>query len=121
MERPACVLDDPLLNLGELKALIKRSDLLVCNDAGPRHIAKAFGRPVVTVFGPTHQAWTDTDYPLERKIQIDVDCGPCQKKVCPFDHHKCMTGVSVDMVYGRCVELLEDVRRPTGSPTTAVR
>ncbi|MEE9293806.1 MAG: glycosyltransferase family 9 protein [Phycisphaerae bacterium] len=112
------VLDDPLLTLGELKALIKRCDLLVCNDAGPRHIAKAFGAAVATVFGPTHQAWTDTAYPLERKVQIEVDCGPCQKKVCPFDHHKCMTGVSVDMVYERCLELLE-ARRQQPRPQEA--
>ena len=100
------VLASPLLTLAELKALIKRCDLLLCNDAGPRHIAKAFGVPVVTVFGPTHQAWTDTDYAMERKIQIAVDCGPCQKKVCPLGHHDCMTGVSAEMVYDGCVELL---------------
>ncbi len=106
MRERAHVLDDPLLSLGEFKALIRRGALLVCNDAGPRHIAKAFGIPVVTIFGPTHQEWTDTDYALERKVAVAVDCGPCQKKICPFDHHKCMTGVSVDMVYDRCDELL---------------
>ncbi len=107
MTQAACVLDEPLLSLAEFKAIIKRSQLLVCNDAGPRHIAKAFGIPVVTIFGPTHQAWTDTAYALERKMAVTVDCGPCQKKVCPFDHHKCMTGVTVDSVYDGCVALLE--------------
>jgi heptosyltransferase-2 len=97
---------DPRLSLSELKSLIRRCDLLVVNDTGPRHIGKAFGVPVVTIFGPTHQAWTDTDYALERKIQIPVDCGPCQKKVCPFEHHDCMAGVSVDMVYAQCSALL---------------
>ena len=38
---------------------------MVCNDAGARHVAKAFERPVVTIFGPTHPGWTDTHYPLE--------------------------------------------------------
>ena len=99
--------DDPRLTLGELKALIKRADLLIGNDAGPRHIAKAFNVPVVTVFGPTHQAWTDTSYPDERKVSIRVDCGPCQQKICPLGHHQCMTGVTVKMVYDRCIELLE--------------
>ncbi len=99
-------LDDPRLTLAELKSLIRRADLLIGNDAGPRHIAKAFGRPVVTIFGPTHQAWTDTSYAPERKISIPVDCGPCQKKTCPLGHHQCMTGISVDMVYDACVGLL---------------
>jgi len=104
------VFDDPRLSLGELKALIRRADLLVCNDSGPRHIAKAFKIPIVTVFGSTHQAWTDTNYPLEHKVSIPVDCGPCQKKTCPLVHLDCLTGVSVDMVYDQCVDLLE--RRP---------
>ena len=106
------VVDQPRGTLAQLKALIRRSDLLLNNDTGPRHFAKAFRRPVVTVFGSTHPQWTDTDYPRERKVRIEVDCGPCQKKVCPFDHHQCMTGVTVDMVYGAACELLE------GTPVT---
>ena len=106
MAGPAEVFDRPGLSLGELKSLIRLSDLMVCTDAGPRHIAKAFGVPVVTIFGPTHQAWTDTNYAAERKVSIPVDCGPCQQKVCPPGHHKCMTGVTAEMVYDRCVELL---------------
>ena len=84
--------------MGELKSLIRRSDLLICNDAGPRHFAKAFGVPVVTVFGPTHPQWTATSYEQERIVRIDVDCGPCQQRVCPLGHWKCMTGVTVEMV-----------------------
>jgi len=100
------VFDDPLLTLGELKSLIRRSDLLICNDAGPRHIAKAFDVPVVTVFGPTHPDWTATSYEKERIVRIDVDCGPCQQRLCPLGHHQCMTGVTVDMVFAAAVSLL---------------
>lgn len=107
MEQPSRVCDDPMLTLGQLKAIIRRCDLLLNNDTGPRHFAKAFDRSVVTVFGSTHPGWTDTDYANERKIRIDVDCGPCHIKVCPLGHHKCMTGVTVDMVYGATVELLD--------------
>ena len=102
MKQPHHVFDDPRLSLGALQSLIKRADLLVCNDAGPRHFAKAFDVGVVTVFGPTHRAWTDTDYPLEAIVRIDVDCGPCQQRTCPLGHLKCMTGVTVDMVAEAC-------------------
>jgi len=98
MTRPAAVCDERKFSLGEMKSLVKRCDLLICNDAGIRHFAKAFGVPVVTVFGPTHPEWTATSYPRETIVRIDVDCGPCQQKVCPLGHHKCMTGVEVDMV-----------------------
>lgn len=106
MRARAKLLDDPPLTLGELKSLVRRCDLLLCNDAGPRHIGKAFGVPVVTVFGPTHPLWTATRYARERMVRIDVDCGPCQQRVCPLGHLQCMTGVSVEMVVGAARELL---------------
>ena len=110
MKQDNHVLDDPVTTLGEFKSLIRRCDLLVNNDTGPRHVAKAFNVPVVTIFGPTHQGWTDTDYPQERKVAVSVDCGPCQKKVCPLDdpakRHCCMTGVTVEMVAAAADELL---------------
>src|SRR5439155_16733711 len=50
-------------SLGLTKACIRRADLLITTDSGPRHFAAAFDRPVVTLFGPTHIAWTETYYP----------------------------------------------------------
>ena len=109
----AAVFDEPVTTLGEFKSLIRRCDLLINNDTGPRHIAKAFKVAVVTIFGPTHPGWTDTEYPRERKVSVSVDCGPCQKKVCPLDPPQelcCMTGVTVEMVAAAADELL--ARRP---------
>jgi heptosyltransferase-2 len=106
VKRDGSVFDAPLLTLGELKSLIGRSDLLICNDAGPRHLAKAFNVPVVTIFGPTHPEWTATDYEAERIVRVDVDCGPCQQRICPLGHLKCMTGVTADMVFEAAAELL---------------
>lgn len=106
MQQKAHLMLDPLLSLGELKSLISRCSLLIANDAGPRHIAKAFGISVVTVFGPTHPNWTATNYPRERIVRIDVDCGPCQQRTCPLGHLKCMDGVTVEMVVHSAKELL---------------
>jgi heptosyltransferase-2 len=80
----------PQLSLGLTKAAVRRCDLLVTTDSGPRHFAAAFGRPVVTLFGPTHVAWTETYYRRAIHLQKRVDCGPCQRRVCPLDH-RCMT------------------------------
>ncbi len=106
MTTTAHVVNNPHITLAELKSLISQSQLLLCTDSGTRHIGKAFNLPVVTIFGPTHQEWTDTNYPRERKVSIPVDCGPCQQKVCPQGHHKCMTGLTVDMVHLQCEDLL---------------
>jgi len=93
------------ITLGGLKELVRRCDLMITNDTGPRHIAAAFGVPVVTVFGPTHPEWTEINFEKERKVSIPVFCGPCQKKNCPLDH-RCMTGVTPEMVYSQAEQLL---------------
>ncbi|HEV2294259.1 MAG TPA: lipopolysaccharide heptosyltransferase II [Tepidisphaeraceae bacterium] len=93
------------MTLGALKEIVRRCDLMVTNDTGPRHIAAAFGVPVVTVFGPTHPEWTEIYFEMERKVAVKVFCGPCQKKLCPLDH-RCMTRVTPGMVYDASMELL---------------
>jgi heptosyltransferase-2 len=79
----------PRLGLGLTKACVRRADLLVTTDSGPRHFAAAFDRPVVTLFGPTHIGWTETYHPRAVHLQKQVECGPCQRRVCPLDH-RCM-------------------------------
>ncbi len=46
------------ITLGALKHVCRRAALMVTNDTGPRHIAAAFGTPVVSLFGPTDPRWT---------------------------------------------------------------
>jgi len=91
--------------LGSLKEIVRRCDLMVTNDTGPRHIAAAFDVPVVTIFGPTHPEWTEIYYPRERQVAVKVFCGPCQKKVCPLDH-RCMTRITPAMVFDASIGLL---------------
>lgn len=73
-------------SLGRLKALLRRARVLVCNDAGARHVAVAFGTPCVALFGPT--ALEKTNLNLERVTALwhDVPCRPCYHRVCPIDH-----------------------------------
>lgn len=52
------VLPDAGITLGALKAIVKRCRIMVTNDTGPRHIAAAFGVPLVSLFGPTDHRWT---------------------------------------------------------------
>lgn len=101
------IFHQPPLGLGPLKALVKRCDLLVTNDTGPRHFAAAFGVPVVTVFGSSDPAWTDTRYSGERIVTLQLDCQPCMERVCPLKHHNCMNQLETSMVFAICQELLE--------------
>jgi heptosyltransferase-2 len=88
-----CSLADENLSLGLTKALVRRCTLLVTTDSGPRHFAAAFDRPVVTLFGPTFIAWTETYFNKAVHLQKSVPCGPCQLRVCPLDH-ACMNSLS---------------------------
>jgi heptosyltransferase-2 len=96
----------PKLSLGLTKACIRRADLLVSTDSGPRHFAHAFDRPVVTLFGPTHIAWTETYHPRAVHLQKQVECGPCQKRTCPLDH-RCMKWLTPDEVFRAAEGLLQ--------------
>lgn len=98
-------LADCSLSLGLTMACIRRCDLLVTTDSGPRHFAAAFDRPVVTLFGPTHIAWTETYHPKAVHLQKKVECGPCQLRVCPLDH-RCMTLLTPDEVFATAQNLL---------------
>jgi heptosyltransferase II len=92
-------LADQQLGIGLTKACVRRAALLITTDSGPRHFAAAFGTPVVTLFGPTHIAWTRTGHPLAWHVKHPVPCGPCQRPSCPEGHHKCMRDLTPESVY----------------------
>ena len=99
-------LADTPLSLGLTKAAVRRLDLLVTTDSGPRHFAAAFGVPVVTLFGPTHVGWTETYFPKAVHLQKPVPCGPCQQRTCPLGHHRCMTELTPAEVFAAADRLL---------------
>ncbi len=92
-------------SIGLTKGCVRRADMLITTDSGPRHFAAAFDKPVVSLFGPTHIPWTITYHPKEVCLQRDVPCGPCQLRVCPLDH-KCMRDLTPDEVFVTAVDLL---------------
>ena len=79
---------------------------MVSTDSGPRHFAAAFDVPIVTLYGPTHIAGTETHYAHAVHLQREVPCGPCMKRVCPLEHHRCMRELSVEEVYSAVVRQL---------------
>jgi heptosyltransferase-2 len=89
------------IDLHLLKCVVARSKLLVTTDSGPRHYGVALGVPTVCVIGPTHPDYSTSDRPNDHLVRLDVDCGPCQKKVCPRDH-RCMEDISAEMVFETC-------------------
>lgn len=99
------------INLGELKSLFSSADLVISNDTGPRHIAIALGRSVISLFGPNNPVWTDTGYENEIQIVGDAPCAPCGKPICEKKEHLCMQAITVEMVCNAAKKLLEDNQR----------
>ncbi|NNM88518.1 MAG: hypothetical protein HKL95_08370, partial [Phycisphaerae bacterium] len=83
--------------LGALKEIVRRANVMLCNDTGPRHFAAALATPLVSLFGPTDPRWADVFYDREIQLHVAVPCSPCQRKDCPIDH-RCMNRLTVPMV-----------------------
>jgi len=113
---PALSFADRDNTLGLLKALLGRTDVLITNDTGARHIAAAAGAGIVTIFGSTDPEWARIDYPRERIVREPVECSPCQQKLCPRpagpDYHKCLERVQPETVLAAAEELLDATREP---------
>ena len=120
--RPTVVsLADVPLSLGLTKALVRRATLLITTDSGPRHFAAAFDRPVVTLFGPTHIAWTETYFAKAVHLQKAVPCGPCQQRTCPTGDHRCMDELTPREVFAAAMALLSRPDVGAGVPPEARR
>jgi len=94
------------IDLALLKPVIRRCNLLITNDTGPRHYAVAFDVPVVVIMGPTDPRYTAASLQRTVVIRRELDCSPCHRKVCPTDH-RCMTEITPPMVYEQVEKLLK--------------
>ncbi len=104
MREPAANLV-PHLDLGTLKGVIRRSRVLLCNDAGARHVAVAFGVPCVVLMGPTSLEKTGFNLERVRVLVEDVPCRPCYRRICPIDQ-RCMTRIDPQRVVAAAVPAL---------------
>jgi heptosyltransferase-2 len=96
----------PSLPMGLSKAVLGSAQVVISTDSGPRHIALALDRPVISLFGPTDVAWTTTYNEPETALSEPTACAPCWKKTCPLGHHACMVNLTVEKVYAATVKKL---------------
>jgi heptosyltransferase-2 len=95
----------------ELMGVARRCQLFLTNDTGPMHVASAFGVPTVAVFGSTDWRTTAPFGAQHETVRHAVDCAPCLLRECPIDH-RCMVGVTVDMVTAAGRQLLSHGKGP---------
>jgi len=95
------------INLEQSASIVKNADSVLTNDTGLMHIAAAFHKNIVSVWGNTVPELGMYPYlPKEKeKCHIveckDVKCRPCSKlgfKECPKKHFRCMMEIDVEEV-----------------------
>jgi heptosyltransferase-2 len=96
-----------LTSVRQMMALLASVDLVVTNDSGPMHVAAAFDRPLVALFGPTDHTTTSPVCSRAKIVRNETECAPCLKRECPIDH-RCMVNISVTDVLEAVDVLLRD-------------
>lgn len=91
-------------NLLESAFLVKQAAKIITHDTGLMHIAAAFNKPIVSVWGNTVPAFGMYPYlpknaPEHQIVEVNkLHCRPCSKigyKKCPKGHFKCMELIDV--------------------------
>ncbi len=84
-------------NLNQSASIIKQAKKIITHDTGLMHIAAAFKKEIISVWGNTVPAFGFTPYLPDNKSKIvevkNLACRPCSKighDKCPKGHFKCM-------------------------------
>lgn len=91
-------------NFQQFSTLIQHSALVISPDSAACHLAAAFQRPTLALFGPTDAAKHRSPSPNLRTLQEATDCGPCYRSTCW--HHSCM----VQLKPSRVIQTLKEMQ-----------
>jgi ADP-heptose:LPS heptosyltransferase len=89
-------------SLVESAWLVKKSSRIISHDTGLMHIAAAYNKPIISVWGNTVPKFGMYPYlpstaPAHRMVEVTgLSCRPCSKigfNKCPKKHFKCMTQI----------------------------
>ncbi|HLO80994.1 MAG TPA: glycosyltransferase family 9 protein [Chitinophagaceae bacterium] len=95
-------------NLNQSASLVKQARAIVSHDTGLMHIAAAFHKPIVSVWGNTIPAfgmypyWGHREFSLMSEVS-GLACRPCSKigyDQCPKGHFKCMENQDLNKIAG---------------------
>jgi lipopolysaccharide heptosyltransferase II len=118
-DRAARVVDFGDFDLAELRALVVQSRLFIGGDTGPMHVAATTTTPMVGIYGPTLPArsapWRDRTIPSEAIEIADLECRPCEQRVCAPGDFRCLTTVTPQQV----IAAAERALAPAGVRDTA--
>ncbi len=92
-------------SLNASASLVKQAEIVITHDTGLMHIAAAFKKKIISVWGNTIPQFGMYPYmPHEASKIVEVSnlaCRPCTKigfRICPKKHFKCMQNISEDAI-----------------------
>ena len=100
-------LPEDLVGIPTSKACIRRCRSMVSTDSGPRHIAAAYAKRLVTLFGPTDPIWVENPTVFSTDLRLDLDCIGCRRRECPLGHHRCMRDLLPGTVFSAVHRLID--------------
>ncbi len=96
-------------NLNQSASLVKQGKKIITHDTGLMHIAAAFKKDIISVWGNTIPEFGMYPYKPGANSHIvevkNLSCRPCSKigyKACPKKHFKCMEENSVEEIISNC-------------------
>jgi ADP-heptose:LPS heptosyltransferase len=94
------------LNLSQSASIIQQADKVITSDTGLMHIASAFKKEVISLWGNTVPEFGMYPYLPGANSKIlevkNLSCRPCSKlgyKKCPKGHFKCMMEIGVKEIF----------------------
>ena len=90
-------------SLDQSAFLVKMAQQIITHDTGLMHIAAAFNKPIISIWGNTVPEFGMYPYKLSHSNFAEVknlSCRPCSKigyQQCPLGHFKCMN--DIDLLY----------------------
>ncbi|MCX6234822.1 MAG: glycosyltransferase family 9 protein [Bacteroidetes bacterium] len=95
-------------NLNQSARILQKAHKVITNDTGMMHIAAAFRRPILSLWGNTVPAFgmypylsDDTDSDSVIMEVCDLSCRPCSKlgyERCPKGHFNCMRLIDIESI-----------------------
>jgi ADP-heptose:LPS heptosyltransferase len=104
------------LSLDQSALMVKNSKVVISHDTGLMHIAAAFNKPLISVWGNTIPGFGMYPYmpqhpELSHIVEIkDLPCRPCSKigySKCPLGHFDCMNKISEEEVVRKVLFLAD--------------
>lgn len=115
-----------LTGIGEAAAILRRCELLICNDSGLMHLAAAVGTRVVAIYGPTDLARTRPVGDGHQIVRTGIECSPCFKlegtailDACA--HKNCLAQLDTEMVHSaviHAIHAIEAIKQQTSLKPT---